>query len=175
MKIKKTKVYKGKNIDVTFYESKIKSKIIKHEMVEQDNAVAILAIDGDDVILVEEFRYPVGYVLEIPAGNIDKNESALECAKRELLEETGYYAKQIKHLTKFYPKLGYNSQIIDCYVATELEKIASPDLDDNELITVKKIKFQKLLNLIKEGKILASFTICAALTYELKKSHQKLK
>ena len=175
MKIKKTKVYKGKNIDVTFYESKIKSKIIKHEMVEQDNAVAIFAIDVDDVILVEEFRYPVGYVLEIPAGNIDKNESALECAKRELLEETGYYAKQIKHLTKFYPKLGYNSQIIDCYVATELEKIASPDLDDNELITVKKIKFQKLLNLIKEGKILASFTICAALTYELKKSHQKLK
>ena len=169
MKIKKTKVYKGKNINVTFYESKIKNKIIKHEMVEQNNAVAILALDGDDVILVEEFRYPIGYVLEIPAGNIDKNETALACAKRELLEETGYRAKQIKHLTRFYPKLGYNTQMIDCYVATKLQKVASPNLDNDELITVKKIKFQKLLNLIKEGKILTSFTICAALTYELKK------
>ena len=129
----------------------------------------LVSIDDDEVILVNEFRYPVGYVLEIPAGNVDKGETPLKCAKRELLEETGYKAKKIEHLIRFFPKLGYNTQIIDCYVATELEKISEPNLDEDEFITVKKIKFKKLLNMIKNGKISGSYTICAALTYELKK------
>jgi len=169
MKIKKTKKYKGKNIDVAFYETRLNGTKINQEIVEQGNAVAVLAIDDDEVILVNEFRYPVGYVLEIPAGNVDKGETALKCAKRELLEETGYKAKKIEHLIRFFPKLGYNTQIIDCYVATELEKISEPNLDADELITVKKIKFRKLLNMINNSKISGSYTICAALTYELKK------
>ena len=170
MKIKKTKKYKGKNIDIALYETKLNGTRISQEIVEQGNAVAVLAIDDDDeVILVNEFRYPVGYVLEIPAGNVDKGETALKCAKRELLEETGYKAKKIEHLIRFFPKLGYNTQIIDCYVATELEKISEPNLDVDELITVKKIKFRKLLNMINNSKISGSYTICAALTYELKK------
>ena len=170
MKIKKTKKYKGKNINITLYETKLNGTRISQEIVEQGNVVAILAIDDDEVILVNEFRYPVGYVLEIPAGNVNKNETPLKCAKRELLEETGYKAKKFEHLIKFFPKLGYNTQIIDCYVATELVKISEPNLDENELITVKKIKFKKLLNMIKNDKISASYTICAALTYEFKKN-----
>ena len=169
MKIKKTKKYKGKNIDIVLYETKLNGTRIRQEIVEQGNAVAVLAIDDDDVILVNEFRYPVGHVLEIPAGNVDKGETSLKCAQRELLEETGYKAKKFEHLIKFFPKLGYNTQIIDCYVATELEKTSEPNLDEDELITVKKIKFKKLLNMIKNGKISGSYTICAALTYELKK------
>jgi len=169
MKIKKTKKYKGKNINIALYETKLNGTRISQEIVEQGNVVAILAIDDDEVILVNEFRYPVGYVLEIPAGTVDKGETPLKCAKRELLEETGYKAKKIEHLIRFFPKLGYNTQIIDCYVATELTKISEPNLDEDELITVKKIKFKKLLNMIKNGKISGSYTICAALTYELKK------
>ena len=170
MKIKKTKKYKGKNIDIVLYETKLNGTRISQEIVEQGNGVAVLAIDDDEVIVVNEFRYPVGYVLEIPAGNVNKNETPLKCAKRELLEETGYKAKKFEHLIKFFPKLGYNTQIIDCYVATELVKISEPNLDENELITVKKIKFKKLLNMIKNDKISASYTICAALTYEFKKN-----
>ena len=170
MKIKKTKKYKGKNINITLYETKLNGTRISQEIVEQGNVVAVLAIDDDEAILVNEFRYPVGYVLEIPAGNVDKGETPLKCAKRELLEETGYKAKKIEHLIRFFPKLGYNTQIIDCYVATELVKISEPNLDENELITVKKIKFKKLLSMIKNDKISASYTICAALTYEFKKN-----
>ena len=171
MKIKKTKKYKGKNIDIVLYETKLNGTRISQEIVEQGNGVAVLAInDDDEVIVVNEFRYPVGYVLEIPAGNVDKGETPLKCAKRELLEETGYKAKKIEHLIRFFPKLGYNTQIIDCYVATELTKISEPNLDEDELITVKKIKFKKLLNMIKNDKISASYTICAALTYEFKKN-----
>ena len=169
MKIKKTKKYKGKNINITLYETKLNGTRISQEIVEQGNVVAILAIDGDEAILVNEFRYPVGYVLEIPAGNVDKGETALKCAKRELLEETGYKAKKIEHLIRFFPKLGYNTQIIDCYVATELTKISEPNLDEDELITVKKIKFRKLLNMINNGKIYGSYTICAVMIYAARK------
>ena len=169
MKIKKTKKYKGKNINITLYETKLNGTRISQEIVEQGNVVAILAIDDDEVILVNEFRYPVGYVLEIPAGNVDKNETPLKCAKRELLEETGYKAKKIEHLIRFFPKLGYNTQIIDCYVATELTKISEPNLDEDELITVKKIKFRKLLNMINNGKIYGSYTICAVMIYAARK------
>ena len=169
MKIKKTKKYKGKNIDVALYETKLNGTRISQEIVEQGNAVAVLAIDDEYVILVKEFRYPVGHVLEIPAGNIDKDETPLKCAKRELLEETGYKAKKFEHLIKFFPKLGYNTQIIDCYVATELTKISEPNLDEDELITVKKIKFRKLLNMINNGKIYGSYTICAVMVYAARK------
>ena len=169
MKIKKTKKYKGKNINITLYETKLNGTRISQEIVEQGNVVAILAIDGDEAILVNEFRYPVGYVLEIPAGTVDKGETPLKCAKRELLEETGYKAKRIEHLIRFFPKLGYNTQIIDCYVATELTKISEPNLDEDELITVKKIKFRKLLNMINNGKIYGSYTICAVMIYAARK------
>ena len=170
MKIKKTKKYKGKNIDVALYETRLNGTKISQEIIEQGNGVAILAINHDDeVIAVNEFRYPVGYVLEIPAGNVDKGETPLKCAKRELLEETGYKAKRIEHLIRFFPKLGYNTQIIDCYVATELTKISEPNLDEDELITVKKIKFRKLLNMINNGKIYGSYTICAVMIYAARK------
>ena len=170
MKIKKTKKYKGKNINITLYETKLNGTRISQEIVEQGNVVAILAIDDDDeAILVNEFRYPLGYVLEIPAGTVDKGETLLKCAKRELLEETGYKAKKIEHLIRFFPKLGYNTQIIDCYVATELAKISEPNLDEDELITVKKIKFRKLLNMINNGKIYGSYTICAVMIYAARK------
>ena len=169
MKIKKTKKYKGKNINIALYETKLNGTRIIQEIVEQGNVVAVLAIDDDEVILVNEFRYPVGYVLEIPAGNVDKGETPLKCAKRELLEETGYKAKKIEHLIRFFPKLGYNTQIIDCYVATELTKISEPNLDEDELITVKKIKFKKLLNMINNGKIYGSYTICAVMIYAARK------
>ena len=169
MKIKKTKKYKGKNIDIVLYETKLNGTRISQEIVEQGNGVAVLAIDDDEVIVVNEFRYPVGYVLEIPAGSVDKGETPLKCAKRELLEETGYKAKRIEHLIRFFPKLGYNTQIIDCYVATELTKIAEPNLDEDELITVKKIKFRKLLNMVNNGKISGSYTICAVMIYAARK------
>ena len=169
MNIIKKKKFKGKKIDVVDFETNLTGLRIKHEMIEQGNAVAVLALQKDEIILVKEFRFPIGYVLEIPAGDVEDAETPLKAIKRELLEETGYKAKKIKHLMRFYPKLGYNTQIIDCYVATDLIKISELDLEEGELISVKKIKFKKFLKMIKEGKILGSYSICAALSYELQK------
>jgi len=169
MKINKKVKFKGKKINVIDFKTEFSELKIQHEMIEQGNAVAVLALQKDEIILVKEFRFPLGYVLEIPAGDVEKGETTLKAVKRELLEETGYKAKKIKHLMKFYPKLGYNTQVIDCYVATDLIKISEPKLEDGELLSVKKMKYKKFLEMIKKGKIMGSFTICAVLSYELHK------
>lgn len=167
--MKKKKMYNGKSFSVSLYEMVIKGKKIKQEIIEQCNAVAILAFEKDKVILVKQYRFSYGYVLEIPAGIVEKGEKSIECALRELEEETGYRAKKLTHLIQIYPSLGYNLQFVDCYVATGLKKIHDLKLDKEEFISVVKMDFKKLLRMIKAGKIVESRTICAALTYAVKK------
>ncbi|MDC3254738.1 NUDIX hydrolase, partial [Nitrosopumilus sp.] len=121
---KKKKLYKGKAFDVSLYNFLIGEKNVKHEIIEQGNAAAVLALDDDKVIMVKQFRFPHKNVLEIPAGILNKNETSEECAKREFLEETGYKAKKMTHLIKYYPLLGYSLQYIDCFLATNIEKSA---------------------------------------------------
>jgi len=162
---KKKKVYDGKNILVNVFDISIKNRKFQREIIEQKNDSAVLAFEGTKVILVKQHRFPLGYVLEIPAGALNKNENPRACAIRELIEETGYKPKKLKHLIDYYPNVGYNTQFIHCYVAQEIEKISGIKLESDEFFTLVKIDFKKLLNMIVSGKIIDSKTICAALTY----------
>ena len=114
---------------------------------------------------MKQHRFPHGYVLEIPAGTLKKNEKPRACAIRELIEETGYKPKKLKHLINYYPNVGYNTQFIHCYVASDIKKISKIILEDDEFISLVKIDFKKLLKMIVNKKIIDSKTICAALTY----------
>ena len=93
MKINKKVKFKGKKINVIDFKTEFSELKIQHEMIEQGNAVAVLALQKDEIILVKEFRFPLGYVLEIPAGDVEKGETTLKAVKRELLEETGEIVK----------------------------------------------------------------------------------
>lgn len=166
--MKKKKVYDGKNFTVSFYDFILEGKKTSQEIIEQSAASLILAFEGKNIILVKQYRFPVGYTLEIPAGHRKKRESARDCAIREIQEETGYKPKKMKRLITFYPYIGYNLSFFDCFVATELIHTGNPKLDDDESVTVVKMDFKKLLKMIKAGKILDSKTICAALTYAAK-------
>lgn len=168
--MKKKKLFRGKNFDVSSYEFSISGKKVQHEIIEQSSVSAILAIEDDKIIMVKQFRYPHKEVLEIPAGIINKNETSLNCAKRELLEETGYSAINLKYLTRYYPVQGYNLQYIDCFVATKLKKISELKLDDGEFVTVEKIPLKKIISMIKSGKITDSKTICSVMIYASKKN-----
>ncbi len=129
----------------------------------------MLAFDENDkVILVKQHRFPHGYVLEIPAGTLEKGEEVKACAFRELKEETGYEAKKMTHLITYFPSIGYNSEVISCFVASGLEKKSDLKLDADEILSVEKIDFANLLRMIRTGKIQDSKTICAALTYAMK-------
>ena len=168
--MKKKKIYEGKILGLSVYDGKIEGRKVKREMIEHRGAAAMLAFDEEKkIILVKQHRFPHGYVLEIPAGTLEKQEEPLKCAFRELEEETGYRAKKIKPLLTYYPSIGYNTEVIHCFVASGLKKIADLKLDDDEILSVVKMDLNKLLKLIKTGKIQDSKTICAVLTYAAKK------
>jgi ADP-ribose pyrophosphatase len=168
--MKKEKIYEGKILGLSVYDGKIEGRKVKREMIEHRGAAAMLAFDEEkNVILVRQHRFPHGYVLEIPAGTLEKREEPIKCAFRELEEETGYRAKKMTHLLTYYPSIGYNTEAIHCFVASGLKKIADLKLDDDEILSVVKMDLKKLIKLIKTGKIQDSKTICAVLTYAAKK------
>jgi ADP-ribose pyrophosphatase len=168
--MKKTKIYDGKILGLSVYQGKIEGRVVKREMIEHRGAAAMLAFDEENkVILVKQHRFPHGYVLEIPAGTLEKKEEPIKCAFRELEEETGYRAKKMIPLITYYPSIGYNTEAIHCFLASGLKKIADLKLDEDEILSVVKMDLKKLLTMIKTGKIQDSKTICAVLTYAVKK------
>lgn len=168
--MKKKKIYSGKIIGLSLYDITIQGRKVKREIIEHRGAAAMLAITKDNkVLLVKQHRFPHGYVLEIPAGTLDKDERPKTCAMRELQEETGYKAKKMEHFLTYYPSIGYNLEAIHCFLAKDLEKVSDLKLDDDEILSVVKIDLKKLIRMIKAGKIQDSKTICAVLTHAVKK------
>ncbi len=169
--MRRKRVYDGIVIGIDVYNLTIEGRKVKREIIKHPGAAAILAFDEKDrIILVRQHRYPHGYVLEIPAGTLEKGESPKACALREIQEETGYKAKRMSHLVTYYPSIGYNTEAIHCFVASGLTRVKKK-LDTDEFITVKKMELPKLLRMIKAGKIIDSKTICAVMIYAAKKKH----
>lgn len=165
----KKKIYEGKVLSLSIYTIPVNKRRVTREVVEHRGAAAILAIDKGRILLVKQHRFPQGHVLEIPAGTLEKGEKPRKCAFRELKEETGYEAKKMVPLIKYYPSIGYNTELIHCFVASGLKKSSKLKLDADEIISVVKIDFNKVLRMILSGKIVDSKTICAVLTYAMKK------
>nr|AIF13946.1 NUDIX hydrolase (nudF) [uncultured marine thaumarchaeote KM3_65_D04] len=167
--MKKKTVYKGKPVSIDVYNLTVEGRKVRRELIQHPGAAAILAFDENGkIILVRQHRFPRGYILEIPAGTLEKGESPKRCALREIQEETGYKAKGMTHLITYYPSVGYNTEAIHCFVASGLTRVKTK-LDTDEFITVKKMELPKLIKLIKSGKIIDSKTICAVMVYVAKK------
>jgi ADP-ribose pyrophosphatase len=164
-------VFKGRVLSLSLYTLSVNKRKVTREVIEHPGAAAILAIEDGKIVLVRQYRFPHGYVLEIPAGTLEKGEKPLKCAHRELREETGYTAKKMTPLIKYYPSIGYNTEIIHCYLASGIKKAGDLQLDQDEIMSVVKIDFSKVLKMISSGKITDSKTICAVLTYAVNKKH----
>ena len=167
--MKKKQIYDGKIIGLDVYNLTIEKRKVRREIIKHPGAAAILAFDEKDkIILIKQHRFPLGYILEIPAGTLEKGETPKRCALREIQEETGYKAKRMTHLITYHPSVGYNTEAIHCFVASGLTQVKRK-LDTDEFITVKKMELSKLLKMIKMGKVIDSKTICAVMVYAAKK------
>ena len=124
------------------------------EYIEHPGATAVIPILSDSrVLLLKQYRHSLReYIWEIPAGTLDPKEEILECAQRELIEETGYSADQWQKLGEITPLPGYSDERIHIFVATDL-KPAVQDLDKDEIIHVHKVEFNKTVEMIKNGEI----------------------
>jgi ADP-ribose pyrophosphatase len=118
------------------------------EYVERPNASGIVALaavtDDDRIILIEQFRPPVGRrVIELPAGlagDIDAGEALTKAARRELLEETGYAARRLRQVTVGPPSAGQSTEVITMYLATGLKKVEASGGDGSEDIQVHEVE-----------------------------------
>ena len=168
--MKKKTVYKGKPVSIDVYNLTIEGRKVRREIIQHPGAAAILAFDEKDkILLVKQHRFPHGYILEIPAGTLEKGEKPIDCAYREIIEETGHKAKKMTKLVSYFPSVGYNREEIHIFVASGTKKEFNLKLDNDEFITVVKMDIKKLIGMIKAGKIIDSKTICAVMIYAAKK------
>lgn len=112
------------------------------EVVRHPGAVGIIAVEDQKVLLVRQFRYAIAQeTLEIPAGKLDPQESPLDCAVRELREETGYRGT-MEHLSTFYTTPGFTDEIMHLFLARDL--VWDPlTPDDDEFIGVERISWEE--------------------------------
>ena len=112
-----------------------------------------------DVLLVEQFRYPMQQsLLELPAGRIDPGESPEETAARELVEEVGFRAGRLEKLAAFYTTPGFCNELLHLYLAGDLEPGQRAGDEDEEL-SVHRYSPKQLEKLIRRGKIVDAKTL----------------
>ncbi|MFC1882862.1 NUDIX hydrolase, partial [Thermodesulfobacteriota bacterium] len=105
------------------------------------------------IVLLKQYRHALKkYIWEIPAGTLDPQEEIINCAKRELIEETGYSAAQWHRLGEITPVPGYSDERIHIFLATELQP-ADQNLDEDEVIQVQAVDFLKALEMMGDGEI----------------------
>lgn len=154
-KISSEMIYQGRILNLRVDTVKLPNgNESKREVVEYAGAVAVVALDdNNEVFLVRQYRYPVDQeLLEIPAGKIEKGEDPMDCAKRELVEETGCRARKWQPLYSFFSTPGFTSEKLHLFLATELQ-YGEQKLDDDEFLRVHKIPLEKALDMVARGEI----------------------
>ena len=141
--------------------------VVRRDVVRHGGSVVILAVDGESsdphVLLERQYRYAAGkFLWELPAGSLDAGEHPLSGARRELLEETGYRAKNWSRALFFYPSPGFMDETMTIYLARGLTPGPSyPEAD--EFITWKLVPIPQALKMIRSGKIEDGKTIAGVL------------
>jgi ADP-ribose pyrophosphatase len=128
--------------------------------IRHPGSIAVVPLLEDHSVVMElQYRHPVGeYLLEIPAGTMEPGESPLECAQRELIEETGFRAQEFIKLGKIHIIPAYSDEEIHVFIANGLTQ-AKQDLDPDEIIEVVTYPLRQAVRMIDEGKITDALTI----------------
>lgn len=124
------------------------------EFIRHPGAVVILPVFDDGSVLLErQFRYPLDQVfIEYPAGKIDPGEDPLECARRELQEETGYTASEWQFVCSIHNAIAYSDEHLDLYLARGLTA-GEAQLDDGEFLETFRASVPEMLAMIRNGQV----------------------
>jgi len=134
------------------------------EVVEHPGGVTILPIDeAGFVYCVRQFRYPMAeHLLEVPAGKLEIGEEPLQCAVRELSEETGIIASEFLNLGRVYPSPGFCREILYIYMAKGLS-FGKPHPDSNEFLDIEKVHLDVLFRMVMDNEISDAKTVIAVM------------
>jgi ADP-ribose pyrophosphatase len=161
-------VYQGKVFKVTSDRVQEPNGITaQRDVVRHSGSVVVLAVDetGDEprVLLERQYRYAArAYLWELPAGRIDPGEKPLAGAKRELIEETGYRAREWKRALSFYASPGFLDETMTIYLARKLTSgEAQPEADES--IECELIPLSRAVEMVLSGKLCDGKTIAGIL------------
>lgn len=163
--------FKGEILDVRVDQVVLPSgRKAEREVISHKGAVGLIPITEDNnLILVRQYRHPIsGELIEIPAGKLDSGEKPIECARRELCEETGMISDKLTELAQFYTTPGYSNEFFYLYLAECLKTVDYHEQPEEEIIGTMTLTFDKALDMIdsqeiKDGKTIAA--ICLAKIY----------
>jgi ADP-ribose pyrophosphatase len=137
----------------------------RREVVRHPGAVLLVPITSEGrVILVRQHRYPTGEVLlEVPAGTLERGENPVDCAHRELDEETGHRAGELVVLGEFFSAPGFCDELLRCYVARDLRPGDGLTGDSDENLEIVELSAEEALAAIDSGDIRDCKTIATLL------------
>ncbi|MFI5380209.1 MAG: NUDIX hydrolase [Tepidisphaerales bacterium] len=166
--IEKQVLYTGKKIRLEIHRLEGEDgQRFEKEIIVHPGAVVILPFaDADTIVLIRNRRYAVGQILvELPAGTLDKSESPMNAAGRELMEETGLVAGRLKPLLNFFASPGIMSEKMYVFAAYDLRK-GTKALEPGEEIEVFPAKLTDAITMIRTGEIQDGKTIATLLAYD---------
>lgn len=140
-------------------------------MIRHSGASAIVPMldartPDPDIVLIRQYRYAANdYLYEIPAGRLDPGESPEECARRELQEETGYSASQVRRLTTIYTTPGFTDEIIHIFVADDLTGGAA-SREPDEFMELQSMPLSRAVAMVHSGEIMDAKTAIGLLLAE---------
>lgn len=163
--LRSERVFKGRIVNLRVDEVRLPTgATARREVVEHRGAVALVAVlPGPSVILVRQWRHAIGgELLEIPAGTLDEGEDPLDCARRELAEETGYTAENIDPVASFWSAPGFLTERMHVFLATGLSAAAG-EADKDEIIRTHVVPWDEAVAMCLDGHIEDAKTIAGIL------------
>ena len=156
-------IYRGRVFNVRRDEIRLPDgKTARIDIVEHVGAVTLAPVDDQNrVWFVRQYRHAAGEVLlELPAGMVEAGEAPLDCARREIREETGMAAGRIELIGEFFLAPGYSTEFMHVFLARDLRPDPLPG-DADEFIAVEPIPYEVVLKMIENGKIRDAKTLAA--------------
>lgn len=166
--VRKNYIYEGKILKLRRDDARLPDgRPCVREIIEHSGGACVLYVKEDKVLLVRQYRYAYGESLyELPAGKLEIGEDPKNAALRELEEEAGVFAEELRLLCVMYPTPGYTNEKIYIYQAVSGKETAiSPDED--EFLDVEYLPLEKVKEMLKKGEIRDGKTIVALQAYLL--------
>ena len=161
--MKNKTIFKGRLLDLVVKNVRLPNGYtVRLETIKHPGAALIIPfLSKDRIILLKQYRPAIdSYIYELPAGTLDKNEKPAECARREIIEETGFSAKKLTYIGKIFPVPGYSTECIKIYKAAGLRK-EEHKYEKDEVIKSHLFTRSGIRQLFKSGKIVDAKTIAA--------------